>query len=49
MEILKTNLEDFKNIENWEYKENFHTVNSRHGDIIFTMWMKIQIRMKPYF
>ena len=33
MEILKTNLEDFKNIENWEYKENFHTVNSRHGDI----------------
>ena len=33
MEILKTNLEDFKNIENWEYKENFYTVNSRHGDI----------------
>ena len=33
MEILKTNLEDFKDIEDWEYKENFHTVNSRHGDI----------------
>tara|TARA_B100001057_G_scaffold100962_1_gene97983 strand:- start:1131 stop:2027 length:897 start_codon:yes stop_codon:yes gene_type:complete len=33
MGILKTNLEDFKNIENWEYKENFCTVNSRHGDI----------------
>ena len=28
MEILKTNLEDFKNIENWEYEENFCTVNS---------------------
>ncbi len=33
MEILKTNLEDFKDIEDWEYKENFHTINSRHGDI----------------
>ena len=33
MEILKTNLEDFKNIEDWEYKENFYTVRSRHGDI----------------
>ena len=33
MEILKTNLEDFKNIENWKYKENFYSVNSRHGDI----------------